>query len=269
MTSLVFFVEQIALGLYILCAGGILLMAYRLLRARRELALSQFKLEREQALVRQASSITLGGLLLETLVGVWAIANLMAPTLRDAELSGVRQTASRPERFVTSTPGVNPPIALDAGQPIGSGEQALFATPAPTATPVGTIIPAAPDMVGCPRDSAWLLVPGNGQLIFEATTVWGTASIGDFAFYRFEIRPAVSGTEFAPIGGDYTEPVVDGPLGEIIPLNFPTGEYRFRLTVFDNTYQMRHLCEVTIHISDPPPTPTPIGAGPASATPEA
>ena len=127
MTSLVFFVEQIALGLYILCAGGILLMAYRLLRARRELALSQFKLEREQALVRQASSITLGGLLLETLVGVWAIANLMAPTLRDAELSGVRQTASRPERFVTSTPGVNPPIALDAGQPIGSGEQALFA----------------------------------------------------------------------------------------------------------------------------------------------
>jgi hypothetical protein len=30
--------------------------------------------------------------------------------------------------------------------------------------------------------------------------------------------------------------------------------------VFDNTNMMRALCEITIHISDPPPTPTPIGA---------
>ena len=138
---------------------------------------------------------------------------------------------------------------------------APFATPIPTATPVGTIIPDAPSFVGCPRESAWLLVPGNGQLVFEATTIWGTASISDFAFYRFEIKSAVTGAEFAPIGGDYTTPVVEGPLGDILPFNFPVGQYRFRLAVFDNTQMMRAVCEVTIHISEPPPTPTPIGAG--------
>ena len=47
MTSFVFLVERIAFGLYILSTGGILFMAYRLQQARRELTISQFKLERE------------------------------------------------------------------------------------------------------------------------------------------------------------------------------------------------------------------------------
>ena len=259
MVSFVFFIERISFGLYILLASGILLMAYRLQQARRELSVAQFKLEREQALVRQASAITLGGLMIELMIGVWAIANLMAPTIRDIRTFPQDSTGFRPERFVTSTPAPNPPIALDAGEGNVEGP-AIFATPAPTATPVGTIIPDVPEIEGCPRERAWLLVPGNGQLIFETTTFWGTANINNFSFYRFEIKPAVPGAQFAPIG-DYASPVTDGPLGDFYPLNFPEGEYRFRLTVFDNTYTMRALCEVTIFVSEPPPTPTPIGAG--------
>ena len=256
--SLVFFVEQIAFGLYILSAAGILLMAYRLHRARRELTLSQFKLEREHALVRQASAVTLGGLLIEFLIGVWAIANMMAPALRDIQVGANAGAGTAQERFVTSTPAPNPPVVLGGNAPTGDNPD-IFATPVPTATPVGTIIPDAPDIVGCPRDSAWIYIPGNGQLLFDATTVEGTANISDFAFYRFEIKPMTPGAEFAPIGGDNTVPVVDGPLGDILPFNFPNGDYRFRLVVFDNTNMMRALCEITIHISDPPPTPTPIG----------
>lgn len=260
MTSLVFFIEKIAFGLYILSTGGILFMAYRLQQARRELHVSQFKLEREHAQVRQANAITFGGLMIEFVIAVWAIANVMAPTLRDIRLGEAGTTGTGIQRFVTSTPASNPAIALGGS---GGGDQgpAIFQTPVPTATPVGTIIPDAPEIVGCPRDSAWFLIPGNGQLIFEATTAWGTASISDFSSYRFEIKPAQGDAEFAPIGGDYTAPVVDGPLGDIFPRNFPTGEYRFRLTVFDNTTTVRALCEITIHISEPPPTPTPIGVG--------
>ncbi len=265
MTSLIFFVERISFGLYILCAAGILLMAFRLQQARRELAAAQFKLEREHALVRQASAVTLGGLLIEVMVGVWAVANIMAPAVRDLRVSPHSAQMTAPARFVTSTPAPNPPIALDAGGGVISGP-AVFATPAPTATPVGTIIPGAPQIAGCPRDGAWLLVPGNGQLIFETTTFWGTANTSDFAFYRFELKPAVAGAEFAPIG-DYPAPVIDGPLGDFYPINFANGQYRFRLTVFDSTQTMRHLCEVTIHISDPPPTPTPIGAGAVETSP--
>lgn len=265
MTSVVFFIERISFGLYILCAAGILLMAFRLQQARRELAIAQFKLEREHALVRQAAAITFGGLLIEIMVGVWAIATIMAPAVRDLRTSPQSVQAPVLTRFVTSTPAPNPPIALDAGGGVVAGP-AVFATPEPTATSVGTIIPGAPQIAGCPRESAWLLVPGNGHLIFETTTFWGTATTSDFAFYRFELKPAVAGAEFAPIG-DYAVPVVDGPLGDFYPINFANGEYRFRLTVFDTTQTMRHLCEVTIHISDPPPTPTPIGAGAVDTSP--
>jgi hypothetical protein len=264
--ELVLFIRKIAFGLYILSAGGILYMLYRLQQARRDLSASQFKLEREHALVRQANAITVGGLLIEFVLGVWAIANLMAPTIRDIRLGDTAGGNTAPERFITSTPASNPPVVLDTGGPNIEGP-APFATPVPTATAVGTIVPDAPDIVGCPRDSAWLLIPGNGQLLFEATTVWGTASINDFAFYRFEIKPMTAGSEFAPIGGDYTVPVVDGPLGEILPFNFPDGEYRFRVAVFDNTTLMRAVCEVTVFISEPPATATPIGVSGATPTP--
>jgi len=258
MTSLVFFIEQISFGLYMLSIGGLLFMAVRLRRARRELAISQFKLEREHAQVRQATAITLGGLLLEFMIGVWAITNVMAPTIRDIRLSDTIDTNRPLERFVTSTPASNAAINLGSGE-ISSDDVILFKTPIPTNTPVGTILPEAADIVGCPEDKAWLYIPANGQLLFEATTVEGTANIADFAFYRFEIKRVGLDSEFAPIGGDYTVPVVNGPLGEILPFNFPEGEYRFRLSVFDQTFMLKAVCEVTVHFSAPPPTATPIG----------
>ncbi|MBI5961268.1 MAG: hypothetical protein HY866_21195 [Chloroflexi bacterium] len=267
-TSLVFLIERISFGLYILNAAGILAMARRLQLARRSLLIAQFKLEREHALVRQATAITFGGLLIEFTIGVWAVANLMAPTLRDIRV-GENQGPQIPDRLETSTPASNPPVILGAGgAPVEEGD-VPFATPIPTATAVGTLLPDAPEMVGCPRDKAWLLVPGNGQRLFEATTAWGTASISNFAFYRFEIKPMVAGAEFAPLGGDYTSPVVEGPLGDIFPPNLDKGDYRFRLVVFDNTQMARAVCEVTIYITESPPTPTSnVPAAPTSAPAE-
>ncbi len=262
MTSVVFFIERIAFGLYLLGAAGLLWVMHRLRQARQDLAVAQFQLEREHALARQASAITWGGLLIEGLVAVWAISNVMAPTLREMRLGTAVHPQRVLQRFVTSTPVANPPIGLGV-EAQGEEGPIIFATPIPTATPVGTIIPDVPEIVGCPQDSAWLHIPANGQLLFEATTVVGTANIPNFAFYRFEIKPAQPGAAFAPIGGDYTVPVINGPLGEILPFNFPTGEYRFRLSVFDQTTTLRALCEVTVFFSEPPPTPTPIGAPPA------
>lgn len=257
MNSLLFFIETISTGLYILFGAGVLWMLYRLLRARRDLSLSQFKLEREQALVRRASAITLGGLMLEMLLSVWAISTFVAPTVRDLRLSDANQPGAGLDQFVTSTPAANAPLSLNATPQEGEAGDTIFATPAPTMTLVGTIMPDAGDPVGCPEDSAYMHIPANGQLIFEATTVIGTASISNFAFYRFEIKPDEAGAEFM-ILGDYDQPVEDGPLGDIIPLNFTPGRYRFRLNVFDNTQWLRATCEVTIFIGEPEPTPTSI-----------
>src|SRR5690606_41227166 len=87
MTRLVCFIESSSTGMYIIGAGGVLWMAYRFLRARRDLTVAQFKLEREHALVRRASAITVGGLLFEALIGVWAISPLGAPPLRHTRVS--------------------------------------------------------------------------------------------------------------------------------------------------------------------------------------
>ncbi|WP_119072566.1 hypothetical protein [Aggregatilinea lenta] len=256
MSSLVFFVETISSGLYILCGGGILWMAARLFRARRDLSLAQFKLEREQALVRRASAITVGGLLVELLLSVWAISMFVAPNLRDLRITGGAASDAGMERFVTSTPAANAPLSLNT-TPQESGSDQIFATPVPTATLVGTIMPDAGEIVGCPADSANIEIPANGQLIFESTPVIGTASISNFAFYRFEIKPDVDEAQFSPIG-DYDQPIVNGPLGSISPLNFAPGRYRFRVTVFDNTQWLRALCEITIFIGEPEPTATPV-----------
>ena len=257
-SSLVFFVEQIAFGLYILSAGGILFMAYRLQRARRELGVSQFKLEREHALVRQASAVTLGGLLIEFVIGVWAVANLMAPTLRDMSLG----TADRRLNSKNLSPARPRPIRR--WRWVGAARQGNRSTFLPRLCRLPH--PWAP-LSPMPRRSWAARVKAPG-FIFRATgscstrppPIIGTATTSNFAFYRFEIKSQDNpGAEFAPIGGDNTVPVTEGPLGEILPFNFANGEYRFRLVVFDNTTMLRASCEITIHISDPPPTPTPIG----------
>ena len=202
------------------------------------------------------------------MIAVGAISNLMAPTMRDIRLGEDQVSDVEQQAFVTSTPAANPPVSLGGGDLQEDGPD-IFATPVPTNTPVGTIIPDAPEPVSCPRDSAWFHIPGNGQLIYEATTAIGTANVSNFSFYRFEIKLQGADTQFRKFGDDHTEPMVDGPLGEIAPLNLPNGEYRLRLTVFDNTEMLRASCEITIYISDPPLTPTPIGASAATPTPEA
>jgi len=267
LTGIVSAVENIALGLYILCMAGLLWMAYRLQRARHELAVSQFKLEREHALVRQASAITFGGLLIEVMIAVWAIANVMAPTIREIKVGSEDQGPARVTRYMTMTSNPQPMAPLDTGLDILQNDD-VFAAATPNPTAVGTILPDAPAEVGCPQNSAWFDIPGNGQLLFEATTVWGIATTSNFSHYKFEIKPAgAPDTQWSPINSDVREVKTYGPLGDILPWQLPDGEYRFRLTVFNNTDKLVALCEKTIHVlNSPPPSATPLDAPTATPT---
>ncbi|NDJ77654.1 MAG: hypothetical protein GYB65_15490 [Chloroflexi bacterium] len=109
--SAVYLVERVELGLYILAAGGLVWMILRLRSARRDLAVSQFRLERDIAQIKQARSITFSGLLIEFIIAVWAIANLTAPTVRDIRLGNSDGTEGEVQRFVTSTPASNPAVS--------------------------------------------------------------------------------------------------------------------------------------------------------------
>jgi hypothetical protein len=134
----------------------------------------------------------------------------------------------------------------------------IIQTAPPPSTPVGTIVSRG-GRVGCITDQAWIAIPDDGMLVFEPLTIYGTAAIENFAFYRFEIRQNRPGFNFAPIPQDYTQPVINGPLGQFVPNNFIEGIYRLRLAVFDTNSAMVASCELTVVLEQPEPTPTPIG----------
>jgi hypothetical protein len=116
--------------------------------------------------------------------------------------------------------------------------------------------------VGCDTPNATLQVPGNGMIVFEPMLVRGTAYTDNFSFYKFELSGAATGGNFAPVPVDGTNPVQEtGDLGQFVPAFYEPGEYRFRVVVFDTTNTVRAVCEMTIFISEPIPTPTPLATG--------
>jgi hypothetical protein len=97
------------------------------------------------------------------------------------------------------------------------------------------------------------------MLVFEPINIRGVAATDNFAFYRFELKGPQTFENFAVLR-DYDQPVTQlGELGSFVPSVYEPGEYQFRLTVFDITNTVRASCTVTIYISEPIPTPTPLG----------
>lgn len=257
-----FFVESVAVGLYVFTALGLLWSFRNFLRARRELRESQFRLEREQAQQRGGKALTVVFLSLNILVMVWGTANMAAPTWREGLPPTLDPNFARNRAYQTSTAENSGGFQLTP-RTDANGDIIPITAPPPS-TPKGTILPSNP-REGCIRDQAWIDFPDNGQVVFDVIPIRGTANIQDFAFYRFEIRPDTGSSDamFSTIGGaqgDYVQAVVDGELGQLVPLNYLPGNYRYRLVVFDSTSTMRASCEISIIISDPIPTATPIGA---------
>jgi hypothetical protein len=283
MKQIVYFIEQTATGIYLICALIVLVKLRAWMFARRDLSNAEFELERGMALRKQASAITWVIATLEVILAVYAIAHVVAPTLRtDTVQQAVAQGGSSGDSvpFMTLAPGqatlVNSqgtpiePSSLDdpfrtltAKPPEGSVIEGL-ASPTAAPSPVGTIIPGAPPPIGCdvPKDQppqAILDIPANGQVLFEALTVRGIANTDNFARYKFEISGPSTGNSFAPFGGDKSAPVKEmGTLGQVSLLGFEPGTYQFKLAVFDSKDQLKASCVVTVYLRVHPPTATPL-----------
>ncbi|HLV34344.1 MAG TPA: hypothetical protein VKY59_04480 [Spirillospora sp.] len=263
MTTLVFLIEQIAVGLYILLGVAIFLTWRRWNRARREFRSTYFELERDLARNARYDAITTLIVLIEVVLVVIGIQQVVAPTIRETGNITVAQAQAITDGdFNTPTPAINPGAQIDAsGVNLTPDDLSVrvLATPTLTPTPVGTIVPNAPAAVGCNESGATLQIPANGMRVFEPIRVVGTAFMDNFAFYRFEIAGPLTGGNFAPLE-DHTQLVSEnGDLGQFVPSFYPPGEYRFRLSVFDITNTMGPFCTVTIYISEPIPSATPLG----------
>jgi len=266
MTSLVFLVEQLATGLYILLAVGVIFSWRSWRRARFDYRATSFELERDLARFHQGNAVTAIILLLEIAVIVLGIQWVVAPTVRE-----LFDIAPQVDEVVTdgvfSTPT---PAPLDGGVVFDSSgivlratdpAQQVLATPTLTPTLVGTILPNAPPTIGCEPDRATLQIPANGMQVFEPIPIVGTAYTDDFSFYRIELKGPGTFDNFAVVQEHIVPVFTTAELGQFVPAPYIRGEYEFRITVFDITTTLRASCLVNITITDPVPTPTPLGAG--------
>jgi hypothetical protein len=263
MTALVFLIEQVSLGLYILIALGILLSWRRLMRARAAYRGTHFELERDLARYERANAATVLILLIEFALVIVGIQQVVAPTIRaSSNIQQTIQTIAQDGVFNTPTASRSENTGIDpSGVQLTVEDPAnrVLATPTLTPTPVGTIVPNSPAAVGCDTPGATLQIPANGMRVFEPITIIGTADTPNFAYYRFEIKGPQTLDTFAMLA-EYTQPVPElGELGQFVPAFYTPGLYQFRVTVFDNTNTLGPSCMVNIHVSEPIPTATPIG----------
>ena len=264
MASLVFLVENIAIGLYVFIGLGVVWAWRRWGAARQEYRETYFELERGMARERIATAVTSIILLMEAALFILGVQQVVAPTIR-AQDERFEQMAVAPEDgvFSTPTPFQRGDAAIDDSDVrnrIDATDPALAIqiTPTLTPTPVGTIVPNPGDVVGCDTENASLQIPTNGLIVFEPIEVIGRANVDNFAFYRFEIRGESTMNEFA-ILSEYTQPLAErGSLGQFAPSFYEPGEYQFRLNVFDINSDVRATCMVNIIITDPIPTATPL-----------
>lgn len=264
MNALVFLIEQVAPGLYILIGLGVFMTWRRWRRARAEYRATYFELEREIFREKQANAVTSLVILAQLALVVIGVQQIVAPSIRETgegdEPQAIAALDDQPFYTPTAAPVEFGSSPIDAsGIEIGSTEiPQVLATPTMTPTPVGTILPNPDPVSGCDTESATLQVPANGMLVFEPLNVIGTAYTENFAFYRFELNGPQTFGNFASLG-DYYQPIsAISELGQFVPSFYQPGEYEFRLTVFDITNTLRAACTVNITISEPIPTPTPL-----------
>jgi hypothetical protein len=267
MNTIAAFIDQIAVGVYVLLAVACVWYIQKWSGARFEMRATTFELERGYQ--RELSGQYLASLVLlaEAAFFILGVQRVVLPQVREDEATRDAARAlivdsSVQDTFATPTfavPDANPQIVdpVDPSSLGGGPVQDVVATPTNTPTLVGTIEPNAPEVIGCNTPNASLEVPANGMRVFEQIPVLGTAYVDNFSSYRIEIRgPGIP--SFAVLDEGIIPVEEQGPLSQFNPATFERGAFQFRLVVFDTTTALRASCLVTIYITDPPLTPTPL-----------
>ena len=257
MSSIVFFIEQTAIGLYILLGLGLFWYWRKWHHARYAFRATPYELERDVARYRIGSAFTAMLLFIEAGLIVWGIQSQVAPTVRsDDELREIvesfrYQPVNAP--FATPTrPAFSGTLPVDASGRDISGQQSNVTAAPPTvvSTPVGTIDPYAPVASGCDTPYAVLRIPANGMRVFEPIRVMGTAYVDNFISYKLELNGPGTFDQFIILTEATTSMPNVGTLAEFDPAPWEPGIYKFRLVVFDVSTTLQAYCEITITIAN-------------------
>ena len=261
MTIVVALIDQVAIGIYFLIAAGILFALRRYVIYGKDYRSSYFELERDLSQYRRMNAVAAIIFLVEVAIIIAGVQAVVVPELlRDRQIEALI-AGSQTDDGEFRTPVPAPPAADLGIEPVslpraaGAANQ-IQATPVPTPTAVGTIIPADPPE-GCDKPEAQLLIPGNGMRVYQPIPVIGTVFTDQFSFASIEISGPSTHGIFQVIREVPFEIRDTADITQFAPAGYEAGEYEFRLMVFDITNTLKASCLVHIYISEPLPTLTP------------
>ncbi len=252
MATLVQLLASYAGLIYIACIIGAAFYVREIVAARQELQQSLYSLEREAANSRFLRSLAMLGFIGLLAAVVYILQTIVAPQLALQTVSNTPTPAFQlptdtPTPTYQPTPTRTPRPPTEVPKATASAPQATLAT---TATPTPPALPAG----SCPDPNVQITAPVAGQTFSGPIQVRGTASIANFAFYKFTLNGPGTGNTEVTAGDVIRSPKQNDVLGSIdpAPLLAQPGVYTLGLVAVDNTGNEAPHCYVPIVIQATP-----------------
>lgn len=248
MVELVHAIATYALWLYLLL-GLLMFRELRTMwRAGTERDEAAFGLEREAAASRAVRSLVTLLLLVTIAAGVYAITNVIAPTLPRAALE---QLDSGP--FVSKPPPV--PFATDTATPAATVQATVRVPRIVTAvpTPADGLASATPPLAALCRNPALQIEsPGPGTLLSGPLPVVVTANFpaGEGWRFRLALGAGDAPARWRTLGPERAEPVAGAVVDSLAPAGLTPGLYTLRLELLDADGDVRpeDTCSVQLRV---------------------
>lgn len=224
MSTLYRFLSSNEILIYLLLAlGGVIAIRW-LWNSWHEWQNSVFGLEREFALRRFAQAVAISLLIMGLAFAEVFVASFVAPSLPSSAFLGT------PTLDLLSAPS----------GAAGLNVQDVLATPVPL--PEGTTV----GNDGCVPGELEITSPKTGQEVSGSIELIGTVNIPNFGFYKYEY--AQQGSDNWVTISAWTQPVVDGSIGQWDTSTLTPGDYQLRVVATDNKVQALAPCVIPVRV---------------------
>ena len=208
-------------------------------RAQHRMHMGAYILERETASRQRTAALSMLVLLVAAAGIVFMTARHIAPNMSLLFSMNVEDDGSI---LITALPTDTPEVLiLLPGQPT--------LTPVGTATPLPQNTPVPAAGAGCDNPLAVIVSPLPGAVLSGQVEVQGTADIPDFAFYVLEI--STLGDNWLNLHTQ-NEPVLSGILGKWDAARHASGQYAFRIVVYNAAGAFVEPCVIPVSIGGAP-----------------
>ena len=251
MIQLLNFISNVKLFLYLGCVLVFLGAVRYWWIARRERKRTIYGLEKEIAGERSLRALTFAALAM----GVAFLIYLADTNVPLAPASPQRSPTPNVAVFITPTATVPPPSPSPAAPtptPLRGGGVVVPAPttprgPAPTSAPPPPPPPTALSVPpACPDPSVRITSPGIDAHLSGVVSVFGTAAIPNFQYYKVEYAAGDPPQSWHVLGDVRRREISGGVLETFNAGAFPPGVYYLRLTVVDRTSNFPPPCAVRV-----------------------